>query len=120
MVEGSVADDVMQISSSAAAGWRRGRRRAAAHADGAGAVDIAPVHVAHTASAGRFGSAVFVLPFVHRATPGVHEEIADRRRFQAQLFGYRHLHLFRRPLGFLHQQQRNQLQFTHHHWVLIF
>ena len=120
MVEGSVADDVMRISSSAAAGWRRGRRRASAHADGAGAVDIAPVHVAHTASAGRFGSAVFVLPFVHRATPGVHEEIADRRRFQAQLFGYRHLHLFRRPLGFLHQQQRNQLQFTHHNWVLIF
>lgn len=42
---------------------------------------------------------ILVLPFVHGTAPGVHEEIADRRRLQAQLPRDCHLHLLRRPLG---------------------
>lgn len=47
---------------------------------------------------------ILVLPLVHGAAPGVHEEIADRRRFQAQLPRDCHLHLLRRPLGLLRTQ----------------
>ena len=81
-----VADDVVLIG----AGRRRRRRRA--EADRAAAV---------AAGARRFGAAVFVLPLVHGATPRVHEEVAHRRRLQTQLFGYRHLHLFRRSFRLL-------------------
>lgn len=44
---------------------------------------------------------VLVLPLVHRAASSVHEEVPDRRRFQAQLPRDCHLHLLRRPLGLL-------------------
>lgn len=44
---------------------------------------------------------VLVLPLVHGAPSRVHEEVADRRRLQAQLPRDCHLHLLRRPLGLL-------------------
>lgn len=44
---------------------------------------------------------VFVLPLIHRSSPGVHEEIPDRGRFKSQLPSYSHLHFFRRPFRFL-------------------
>lgn len=37
---------------------------------------------------------VLVLPAVHAATAGVHEEVADGGELQAQLLGDGHLHLF--------------------------
>jgi len=50
---------------------------------------------------------VLVLPLVHGAASGVHEEVADCRRFQAQLPRDCHLHLLRRPLGLLRIRERH-------------
>lgn len=105
MVQGSVTDDVtaVRIAATCASRWRH-RWRTAAHTDRAGAIDVTSVHISHTTRTGWFGATVFVFPFIHGTTSSVHEEIADRRRFQAQLFGYRHLHLFRWSFRFLNQK----------------
>lgn len=44
---------------------------------------------------------VLVLPFVHRASASVHEEVTHRRRLQAELSRDCHLHLLRWPLCLL-------------------
>lgn len=56
---------------------------------------------------------ILVLPFVHGAASGVHEEVADRRRFQAQLPRDCHLHLLRRPLGLLRRTENLVLYIFH-------
>lgn len=112
----AVADHVARVRVARAAGsGRRRRRRAAAQRDAPGAV-VAPVPVAHAARARRLGAAVLVLPLVHRAAASVHEEVAHRRRFKAQLLRYRHLHLFRRPFGFLspHLHQSTPIKLCSH------
>lgn len=65
---------------------------------------------------------VLVLPLVHGAAPGVHEEVPDRRRFQAQLPRDCHLHLLRRPLGLLRGRGNKEREFYYlfHIYIELF